>query len=190
MSNRRQFLGTVVGATGMIPIASLAGNWDEQGARIQEDWVRRARRQIPSALNSAYFQTGGAGPSPKVVTDVVAERLVYQNQGPADPRFSSEMAVIEPNLRAYLAEMFNVGQNGVALPPSSSAGISIAASALDCMGGDEVVISNQEHPANVVPWYVLRDRFGIVIREINLDTGTDLLSDCLLYTSPRPRDRG
>ena len=177
MSNRREFLSTVVGATGMIPIASLAGNWDEQGSRIQEDWVRRARRQIPSALNSAYFQTGGAGPSPKVVTDVVAERLVYQNQGPADPRFSGEMAVIEPNLRAYLAEMFNVGQNGVALTHSTSEGISIAAWALDWKPGDEVVISNQEHPANVVPWYVLRDRFGVVIREINLDTGTDLLSE-------------
>ncbi len=187
LSDRREFLGTIAATAGLIPIGTLAGTWGRREAGIQEDWVTNARRQIPSTSNSAYFQTGGIGASPQVVTDVVAERLVYQNQGPADPRFSSEMAVIEPDLRAYLSEVFNVGRNGVALTHSTSEGISIAAWALDWSEGEEVVISNQEHPANVVPWYILRDRFGIVIREINLDTGTDLVSEIRNVLSPNTR---
>ncbi len=73
--------------------------------------------------------------------------------------------------------MFGVDANGVALTHSTSEGISIAAWSLNWAAGDEVVISNQEHPANVMPWYVLRDRFGIEIREINLDAGTSLLDE-------------
>ena len=187
LSDRREFLGTIAATAGLIPIGTLAGTWGRREAGIQEDWVTNARRQIPSTSNSAYFQTGGVGPSPQAVTDVVAERLVYQNQGPADPRISSKMAVIEPDLRAYLSEVFNVGRNGVALTHSTSEGISIAAWALDWSEGEEVVISNQEHPANVVPWYVLRDRLGIVIREINLDTGTDLVSEIRNVLSPDTR---
>ena len=84
---------------------------------------------------------------------------------------------IEPDLRAQLARVFGAGEDEVALTHSTSEGISIVAWSLDWKPGDEVVISNTEHPANVIPWYVLRDRFGIAIREIDLSPGTDLVGE-------------
>ena len=35
--------------------------------------------------------------------------------------------------------------------------------------GDEVVVSTMEHHSNIVPWQILRDRKGIVIRVIPID---------------------
>jgi selenocysteine lyase/cysteine desulfurase len=119
--------------------------------------------------------------------DEVAARLRAQNLGPADPKYSAEMAEIEPRLRAYLAATFAVSPNGVALTHSTSEGISIAAWSLNWRPGDEVIISNQEHPANVIPWYVLRDRFGITLREIDLDAGTSLHGEIRGVLSPRTR---
>ena len=42
-------------------------------------------------------------------------------------------------------------------------------------------------PANVIPWYVLRDRFGIVIREIDLGAGTGLIDQVRSQLSDRTR---
>ena len=75
----------------------------------------------------------------------------------------------------------------VALTHSTSEGISIVAWSLNWQPGDEVIVSNVEHPANVIPWYVLRDRFGIVIREIDLSTGTRLIDQVRGQLSGRTR---
>ncbi len=97
------------------------------------------------------------------------------------------MARIEPDLRAQLGRAFGAGSDEVALTHSTSEGISIVAWSLNWREGDEVVISNVEHPANVIPWYVLRDRFGIVIREIDLSTGTGLIDQVRSQLSDRAR---
>jgi L-cysteine/cystine lyase len=191
--DRRSFLARSFGAGAVLPLGTLVDLADASavGARAttwpQEDWVGAARAQLPATANSAYFQTGGVGLTPSSVLERVSERLSFQNEGPADPRFSGELASIEPELRDYLADQFGVSRGGVALTHSTSEGISIVAWSRNWQEGDEVVLSNQEHPANVVPWFVLRDRFGIVIREIDLDAGTHLIDEVRSVLSPRTR---
>ena len=184
-TSRRSFLRRSAGALALapiIPVGRLAG-W----GRPQEAWVARARAEIPAATESRYFQTGGIGPAPDAVITHVSERLHFQNRSPAEPRISEEMARIEPDLRAQLAHVFGAEPEEVALTHSTSEGISILAWSLNWETGDEVVISNTEHPANVVPWYVLRDRFGIVIREIDLSPGTRLVEEVRAQLSDRTR---
>ncbi|MGI9627254.1 MAG: aminotransferase class V-fold PLP-dependent enzyme [Longimicrobiales bacterium] len=190
--SRRRFLASSASLAILpaIPIGRLVRRGDA-GSRAaeqpQDAWVAHARQQIPAAMESRYFQTGGIGPSPNAVIDEVKERLEFQNQGPADPRYSRDMARIEPELRAQLARVFGARGTEVALTHSTSEGISIVAWSLNWTEGDEVIVSNQEHPANVVPWYVLRDRFGVQIREVDLSSGTDLLSEIGAQLSGRTR---
>ena len=188
---RRTFITRALTAGAVIPLGSFTSLASEASQPSKSfkpgDWVKDARAQLPATGRSTYFQTGGVGLTPTHVLDGVSDRLHFQNQGPADPRYSPEMAAIEPALRSYLAEQFRVPMGGVALTHSTSEGISIAAWSRNWREGDEVVISNQEHPANVVPWFILRDRYGIVIREINLDSGTDLIGEVLSVLSSRTR---
>ena len=136
---------------------SIAGDIHDvdrrHSSRTEEDWVDQARRAIPASTNHCYFQTAGAGPSPEAVIEEIQERLRFQNQGPVGSRVSSEMERIEPGLRAHLAVLFGAETEEIALTHSTSEGISIAAWSLNWEPGDEVVISNQEHPSNVIPWY-------------------------------------
>ena len=179
----------------MVPVGRLAGLHTDAATGAltatdfspQDAWVARARAEIPAATGSVYFQTGGIGPAPKAVIDEVKDRLEFQNQGPADPRYATDMARVEPDLRAQLARVFGAETDEVALAHSTSEGISIVAWSLNWQPGDEVVISNIEHPANVIPWYVLRDRFGIAIREIDLSAGTSLMDEVAAQLSPRTR---
>ena len=172
----------------LIPVGSFAALLPRAAGQSggTPDWVLRARSGIP-ASSSPFFQTGGIGPSPRAVIEAVAERLAFQNRSPAHPDISGPMGRIEPDLRAQLARVFGARADEVALTHSTSEGISIVAWSLDWREGDEVVISNTEHPANVIPWYVLRDRFGIAIREVDLDPGTDLVEEVRGQLSPRTR---
>jgi len=40
--------------------------------------------------------------------------------------------------------------------------------------GDEIVLSIMEHHANIVPWHFLRERQGVVIKWVDVDTRGDL----------------
>lgn len=155
--------------------------------RSEPEWVRRVREQVPAATRSRYFQTAGIGPSPDTVIDEVAAKLSYQNQSPADPAVSASMAEIEPRLRARLAASFGAASNEVALTHSTSEGINIVSWSVPWKPGDEVVISNQEHPANIIPWYNLRDRFGIRIEQVDLDSGADILAGVRAAITDRTR---
>jgi len=202
--NRRAFLGQSArwaALAPVVPVGRLAAlHWDGSSAAAagdtgshrpealpQDAWVARARAQIPASTGSVYMQTGGIGPSPIEVIDEVKDRLDFQNQGPAHPSYAADMAQVEPNLRAQLGRVFGAETDEVALTHSTSEGISIVAWSLNWQPGDEVVISNIEHPANVIPWYVLRDRYGIVIREIDLSSGTQLLDQVQAQLSDRTR---
>ena len=186
---RLAFLGgrDGAGAGPTTGLATAAGPQPTGRTAPQEAWVARARAEIPASTRSLYFQTGGIGPSPETVIDHVQERLAFQNESPAEPRIATDMGRVEPDLRAQLGRAFGAGADEVALTHSTSEGISIVAWSLNWREGDEVVISNVEHPANVIPWYVLRDRFGIVIREIDLSAGTGLLDEVRAQLSDRTR---
>ena len=99
--DRREFLTrSSAAAFAVVPVGLLARLEGQAGSgSSQEDWVRAARAQIPASTESAYFQTGGIGPASRRAIAEVAERLEYQNRGPADPRYSASMAEIEPDLR-------------------------------------------------------------------------------------------
>ncbi|MDE2943267.1 MAG: aminotransferase class V-fold PLP-dependent enzyme [Gemmatimonadota bacterium] len=193
-TSRRHFLRRSASALALAPIVPVGrlaladpASRPADSGRPQEAWVARARAEIPASTESLYFQTGGIGPAPNAVIDHVHERLAFQNRSPAEPRISDEMARIEPDLRAQLGRVFGAATEEVALTHSTSEGISIVAWSLNWEPGDEVVISNTEHPANVVPWYILRDRFGIVIREIDLSPGTGLIDEVRGQLSDRTR---
>ena len=41
--------------------------------------------------------------------------------------------------------------------------------------GDEVIVSNMEHHSNIVPWQMLREEKGVVLRVVPIDESGDLL---------------
>ena len=172
---RRDFLKGSISLPLLSPLA-LARSLDKPNLDSSEAWVRRARKSIP-ASKDAFFQTAGIGPSPKVVMKSVSEKLVFQNKGPVHPNISPSMSKIEPLLRKHLAKLFGAYEDEVALTHSTSEGINIASWAIDWKKGDEVMITNQEHPANTIPWYSLAKRFGIKIRRLNFNAGSNIVTE-------------
>jgi len=149
-------------------------------------WVRDARRQIP-ASQDRFFQTAGIAPSPTVVLDAVSNMLHYQNKGPVHPDIWPTVAATEPNLRRHFGAMFGASEHEIALTHSTSEGINIASWCRNWEEGDEVILSNQEHPANMIPWYNLATRFGVVVRRVDLSTGASLMDSMRALVNRRTR---
>ena len=158
----------------MVAVARLSEN-NNIHFESNEAWVRKARNAIP-ATKDPFYQTAGIAPSPKSVMNAVAEKLHFQNKGPVHPKITEIMGAVESNLRKHLGKSFGASEDEVALTHSTSEGINIASWSINWNKSDEVMITNQEHPANTIPWYSLSTRFGIKIKRLNFDTNSDIVS--------------
>lgn len=183
--SRRSFLGSIAPAAALAPIVIPSLHFGN-GAHAESvdgglpgsapDWVEAARRQIP-ASKEKFFQTAGIAPCPTPVIEHVQQLLNLQNQGPVSPHIYPRIAAAEPDLRRHFARIFGATSDEIALTHSTSEGINIASWAINWKPRDEVIISNQEHPANTIPWYNLSARFGVVVRRVDLSDGTNLLDE-------------
>jgi len=121
------------------------------------------------------------------VLEEIFRMLHFQNQGPVNPSIYPKVAATEPDLRTHLGSLFGAHKDEIALTHSTSEGINIASWALNWEAGDEIIISNQEHPSNTIPWYNLATRFSVKVRRIDLGTGTSLMDEIEAAVSDRTR---
>jgi len=110
-----------------------------------------------------YLINGTLGPRPKYVTEIVTKQIQHVD-ATADYGYDVE------GLRASIGRFINADKDDIALTHNVSEGISIIASGLEMMPGDEVLLSNQEHGGGAVPWLARAKRHGIVVKHFNLES--------------------
>jgi len=121
-------------------------------------WTSLRRSQFLLADDFAYLNTGTLGVMPKSVLQRTDESLLRSARigfgaidrwgAPLEPgnarRFSE--------LRASLARTFNCGFDEITLTHNTTEGLAMVANGLDLSPEDEVLITDQEHPANIDCW--------------------------------------
>src|SRR5438128_1072437 len=117
------------------------------------------RAEIPALSSSVYLNTGGYAPSPRRVYEAAfAEHRVQMEAGPDAPGYRAAQTQRVEETRASLAAMLSVTPDEIALTRAVSEGIDIVAWGTDWQPGDEVIVTDQEHPTGRLPWLNLRDR--------------------------------
>jgi selenocysteine lyase/cysteine desulfurase len=122
------------------------------------------RRQFLFEDGLIMMNNGTVGPLPKPVFNTLMRYFKVQATNPYDvynflPTFKEET-------RAKLAAFINASPEEVVLTHNTTEGINFVISGLDMKEGDEVIISNMEHPGAINPWKLKEKRYGIVIKEI------------------------
>jgi selenocysteine lyase/cysteine desulfurase len=137
--------------------------------------IQAIRAGIPALKNSTYLNTGTFGPSPTVVLNKIRRALdLIEEHGAFAPIVREEVEKKEYELaREKTAALLKVSSDEIALTRSVSDGVSMIANGLDWMPGDEVVISDQEHPSGMLPWLILGQRKGLRIRTAKLSHDPD-----------------
>ncbi len=123
-----------------------------------------------------YLDNGASAQKPKVVIDAIAN--AYANEYANVHRglhFLSNLATEKyESVRGVIAKFLNAGsEDEIVMNSGTTEGINMVAYgwAMPRMqAGDEIVLSVMEHHANIVPWHFLRERQGIVLKWVDVDS--------------------
>lgn len=138
--------------------------------------IEEIRRNIPALRESIFLNTAGIGPPPKVVTDaLLATFTALGDKGRYYPPLLREMYARGEEARQRIAALFGVEPEEITFCRCISGGINIVASGLSWQPGDEILISDQEHPSGYLPWIRLVPKHGVVVKKLRLANDKELL---------------
>ena len=133
----------------------------------QADW-NLLRKQFPVAENYIYFNHAAIAPVPLSVRDQIQECLKkYCEQGIVCNR---EFLQDVDQTRRLAARLINATPSEITFVKNTTQGIQIAANGISWEPGDNVLIPENEFPANVFPWLNLGGR-GVETRFIPVNDG-------------------
>ena len=142
-----------------------------------------------------YLDSAASAQKPNVVLDTMTDlaRTSYANVHRGLHTLANETTEAYEKARESVARIINAEATEVVWTKSATEAVNLVAASfgLGLNAGDEIVLSEMEHHANIVPWHFLRERYGVVLKftPVTDDGRLDMEAyDCLLYTSPSPRD--
>jgi isopenicillin-N epimerase len=179
--DRRTFVASVV-AGGSLELAPLlaaierVGGADTAPADLgggkpeDETFWQRVRDQFYVPGDVIYLNNGSLGLSPRPVVEALYRHVLdteaMRNRTYGDYPWWGYGPSLE--IRTKLAGFVGALPEEVALTRNATEGMNTVAVGLDLEPGDEVVLSDQEHPGGRSAWYQRAKRYGIVVREFPL----------------------
>lgn len=135
--------------------------------------IEAIRAQIPATKECSYFNTGGISPSHDVVTDCLVQefRSIAQHGPPMMMDYTKYNERLQAS-RAGLAAFCGVGAEDLCLTHGVADGVTTVFNGIDWQAGDELVLTDEEHPAVKIPAERLTESHGVVIRYLAID-GSD-----------------
>jgi isopenicillin-N epimerase len=180
MVNRRGFLSSVGGVAGVLGLAPRFESLREDAApqlpastlyeKDEEAYWTELRKQFLIPADEVYLNNGTVGSSPRPVLKAVFDS--YEE--------SERLAQVEPEdypiwgyaswnqYRDPLAAFVGCKRDELALVRNATEANSYIANGVDLKAGDEVLMTDQEHPGGEHPWNLRAKRYGIVVKKVTL----------------------
>jgi selenocysteine lyase/cysteine desulfurase len=176
---RRNFIKKAVGGTALAALylnelnTAVYGKLAELGQKYHPydapdgkywDYVKEQFMLEPGLI---MMNNGTAGTMPRVVFNTLVKfwKIQAQNAYKCYTRFRP----YQEKVRTQIAEFIGATPDEIAILRNSTEGLNIIAQGLDLKPGDEVLLSNFEHPAGTGPLRLQEKRFGIKITEAKLN---------------------
>src|SRR5438128_2998262 len=137
---------------------------------IREQFPSLKRRHNGSPV--AYFDGAGGTQTPRVVVDAVSDYLLNHNANTHwEYPTSHETDEIIESSREMFADFLNASANEIVFGPNTTTMIYHLSRALGrtLRSGDEIVITELEHHANVAPWQALVVERGVTLNVAEMD---------------------
>jgi isopenicillin-N epimerase len=110
------------------------------------------------------MNNGTVGPMPKPVFNTLMKYFKVQLRNPYD--VYNFLPGGREGVRTKLAQFINASPDEVSLTSNTTEGLNLVASGLDLKAGDEVLVSQLEHPGAINPWRLKAKRHGVKITEV------------------------
>ena len=130
--------------------------------------IDEIRSRIPGLKHCSYLNMS-YGPKPTPVTDEVVRMARFiEEYATLSKEVMDEIERVYEGARVDVARLLGASTDEIALTRHVSEGINIVATGIDWEPGDEVIVTDEEHPAGSLPWMNLKQRRGIEVRQLPL----------------------
>ncbi|WP_421737779.1 aminotransferase class V-fold PLP-dependent enzyme [Caulobacter sp.] len=144
--------------------------------------VEAIRAQFPILARTVhgkplvYLDSAASAQKPDAVLDAMMglARTSYANVHRGLHTLANETTEAYEKARESVARFINAEPTEIVWTKSATEAVNLVAASfgLSLNAGDEIVISEMEHHANIVPWHFLRERKGVVLKFVPvLDDG-------------------
>lgn len=147
---------------------------------IREDFP--ALRQTVYGKNLIYFDNGATSQKPQPVLDAINRYYSKDNANiHRGVHHLSQKATSEYEAsRKFIAQYINARTSDeVIFTKGTTDGINLVANSFGALlkAGDEILISAMEHHSNIVPWQMLCERQGCILKVIPINRKGEILMD-------------
>src|SRR6266481_219429 len=184
-SSRRAFFQTAV---------ALPASWTAFAAAIKaaepESYWQMVKRQFPLDEKLIYLNAANVCPASRPVMD---RHIEYLRDFHANPSFQNrdKYVAMRESLRGKVARMLRVSPDEVAVTRNTSEGSNIIVKGVELKAGDEILITDHNHPSNGDAWKVRARRDGLVVKSLPTPaparTAGELVSAFEKAITPRTR---
>ncbi len=164
-ASRRHFL------LGLPAAAAAAGNWPAFAQQVSagiragegESFWRMVKSQFPLEEGLIYMNAANVCPASRPVLD---RHEQYLRDFQANPSFQNREKYVDlrERLRGKIAGLLRVSPEEIAITRNTSESTNVVVQGLDLKAGDEVVVTEHNHPSNLDSWRVRARRVGFVVR--------------------------
>src|SRR5437867_1557038 len=183
MVDRRGFLSSFAGLAGTAGALSLARDWpalfEQEAPKLpdsalyssdEEAYWGQLRKQFLIPADEVYLNNGTVGSSPmpvlKAIFDGYNETEKMAQKDPEDYPIWGYASWNE--FRDPVAGFVGCKRDEFALLRNATEANSYIANGLDMKPGDEVLMTDQEHPGGEHPWNLRAKRYGVVVKKVTL----------------------
>lgn len=128
----------------------------------------------------AFLDSGASAQKPQAVIDAMTNVMEqnYSNIHRGLYAISQKLTEDFENVRSKVAKFIGAqSEKNIVFTKNSTEGINLVAQSWarnSLKAGDEIIITEMEHHANIVPWQILAEQIGVVIKVIPVTDGGTL----------------
>ncbi len=149
----------------------------KQVSKIKKDFPIFQR--LINGKELTYLDSGATSQKPNIVIDSMSE--VYKQNNANVHRgtyvLSSETTTKYEDVRNKFKKFINANSpDEIIFTKGCTEGFNLLANSLckNLSEGDEILLSEIEHHANIIPWQMASDRYGLTIKYVNVDDNFNL----------------
>jgi cysteine desulfurase/selenocysteine lyase len=148
-------------------------------AAIRADFPILSERLNGSPL--IYLDSAATAHKPLAVLDAERDFLLHRNAAVhrGAHTLAAEATEEVEDARSSIAAFIGADANEIVWTSNATEGVNLVAYSLEVHPGDEIVVTEREHHANLIPWQQLALRAGATLRYLPVDDNGNLVLDDL-----------
>lgn len=134
--------------------------------------VESIRDMVPGVSETVYLNTGTCGPLPRVAYEAMSRELEHgQGKARIDAGHFPHLGELRVGVREAVAKAVHADPSEIAVTSSTTDGMYVAIMGYRWRQGDELILSNIEHPGGMIPSFLTKRRYGVRVRVADIGLG-------------------